>query len=125
MNKNLKQFGQSLKKLRMGQNMSLRDICKIVNYDASNWSKIERGIISPPSDVKVLDTWAHALGLSKSKKEYQEFVDEALIAQSIIPDDIMAHSGSVAYLPAFFRTIRGQKPTKEEIDQLMRLIKGV
>jgi transcriptional regulator with XRE-family HTH domain len=125
MNKNLKQFGQILKNLRMGNDMSLRDICKIVNYDASNWSKIERGIIPPPSDTKVLDLWAHALGLTKNNKEYQNFIDDALVAQNIIPEDVMATPGSVAYLPAFFRTIRGQKPTKEEIDQLIRLIKGV
>ena len=117
-------FGEYLKTLRIQQQLTLREICRKTNYDYSNWSKVERGILSPPSDENILKKWADALGI-ESKNKVKEFIEFAQITQGIIPEDIMARSGSVAYLPAFFRTIRGQKPTKEEIDQLMRLIKGV
>ncbi len=123
-NANLKKFGELLKALRMKQDLSLRDVCKKVNYDPSNWSKIERGMISPPSEEVVLGQWALALGLAKESKEYYEFIDLANIAQGIIPDYIMQEKDLVRALPAFFRTVRNEKPTKKEIDDLINLIKN-
>jgi transcriptional regulator with XRE-family HTH domain len=123
-NANLKKFGEVLKTSRMKQNLSLRDICKKVNYDPSNWSKIERGLISPPSDEATLGQWANALGLVKEGREYYEFIDQANIAQGIIPDYIMQEKDLVKALPAFFRTVRNEKPTKKEIDDLINLIKN-
>jgi len=122
MNKNLIKFGQNLKTLRINKRLSLRQICKLVNYDPSNWSKIERGKIPPPSDEKTLRKWARALGLKQQEKRLQEFIDQARIAQGIIPQDIMGEELADA-LPAFFRILRNEKPTKEEIDKLVELIK--
>ncbi|MDD4409362.1 MAG: helix-turn-helix transcriptional regulator [Candidatus Pacebacteria bacterium] len=50
----LLKFAELLKSLRLSNNFSLRDVCKIVDYDSSNWSKVERGVIAPPSDIDVL-----------------------------------------------------------------------
>lgn len=124
MRKNLRKFGKNLKKIRIVKNLSLREICKKVNYDASNWSKIERGIISPPGDKKVLSKWAKALGLKQKSKKYQQFIDEAQISQGIIPEDILSRKNAVSYLPAVFRTLRNEKPTKQEIDRLIELIRN-
>lgn len=121
--KNLQKFGKTLKNLRIVRNLSLRDVYKLTNYDPSNWSKIERGKMSPPSEEVVLRKWAEILGL-KTKKEIQEFIDEAIIAQGIIPEDILSQPNAVEYLPAFFRTLRSKKPTKEEIDRLIELIRN-
>lgn len=124
MRKNLKKFGQNLKRMRISQNLSLREVCKKTNYDPSNWSKIERGIIASPSNEKSLAKWAKALGLKSSDKRYQEFIDEAQISQGIIPQDILAGEKTVGYLPAVFRTLRNEKPTKQEIDRLIELIRN-
>ena len=123
-NANLKKFGELLRDYRMKKNFSLRDICKIVNYDPSNWSKIERGLISPPNDPKTLPEWADAMGIKRESTEYYNFIDLANIAQGIIPDYIMQEKDLVRALPAFFRTIRNEKPTKKEIDDLINLIKN-
>lgn len=123
MSKNLQKFGTTLKNLRIVRNLSLRDAYKLTNYDPSNWSKIERGKMSPPSEEAVLRKWAEILGL-KTKKEIQEFIDEAIIAQGIIPEDILSRPNAAEYLPAFFRTLRSKKPTKEEIDRLIELIRN-
>ena len=125
MNTKLQKFGKLLKELRIKKELSLREICKKTNYDPSNWSKIERGKISPPADEKTLKKWGVILGISKSKKELQKFIDEAKIAQGIIPNDIMSQKNMVECLPAFFRTLRNEKPTKQEIDQLIEMIKNV
>jgi len=121
---NLKKFGKILKCMRIEKELSLREICKLANYDPSNWSKIERGIISPPSKEKTLCKWARILGLSQKSKKFQEFIDRAKIAQGIIPQDILSRKGAVKCLPAFFRTLRNEKATKEEIDRLIELIRN-
>lgn len=121
MKKNLQKFGKILSELRIKKELSLREICKETGYDPSNWSKIERGLISPPSDDKTLIKWAKVFDLGS--KKMREFIDEAKIAQGIIPDDVMTSKHALNALPAFFRTLRNEKPTKEEIDRLIELIK--
>lgn len=123
--KNLTKFGTNLKGLRLKSNFSLREICRKVNYDPSNWSKIERGKISPPSDENTLCSWAIVLGLKKDSAAFNEFIDSAMIAQGIIPADMLDQQSVVNCLPAFFRTLRNKKPTKEEIDHLVDLIKNI
>lgn len=122
MPKNLKKFGSLLNKLRTENNLSIREICKLVNYDPSNWSKIERGLISPPSDEKTLKLWAKVLKVKGDS--VQEFMDDASIGQGIIPDDILNKAEMLELMPAFFRTVRNKKPNKEEIDRLINLIKS-
>jgi len=122
MSKNLKKFGSLLEKLRAKNNLSIREICKMVSYDPSNWSKIERGLISPPSEEKTLKLWARALKIKGD--EIREFMDDANIAQGIIPDDILNKTEMLELMPAFFRTVRNKKPSKEEIDRLVNLIKS-
>lgn len=122
MTRNLKKFGTLLGKLRAENNLSIREACKLVNYDPSNWSKIERGLISPPSEEKTLKSWAKALKVKKD--DVHDFIDNAKIAQGIIPDDILDKKAMLELMPAFFRTVRNKKPTKEEIDNLITLIKG-
>jgi transcriptional regulator with XRE-family HTH domain len=122
MTKNLKKFGAMLSKLRTENNLSLREVCKLTNYDPSNWSKVERGLISPPANDKILMTWAKSLKVKK--EDIQEFMDNAHIAQGIIPDDILNRTEMLELMPAFFRTVRNKKPTKEEIDKLISLIKS-
>lgn len=123
MAKNLKKFGDLLWDLRIKKELTLREICGLVNYDPSNWSKIERGRLSPPSDRAVLLKWAKALGLT-NKIEIENFVDLAQVSQGIIPEDILSQKDAVGYLPAFFRTLRNERPTQEEICKLIELIRS-
>jgi len=114
-------FGQILKELRIKKGLTLRNTCRILDYDPSNWSKIERGRMSPPSNEKTLRKWAKTLGLSK-ENDIHEFIDKANLAQGIVPQDILSQDNAVDFLPAFFRTLRNKKPTKKEIDRLIKLI---
>ncbi len=119
-----KNFGQILKELRIKKGLTLRHACRILNYDPSNWSKIERERMLAPSDEKTLRNWAKVLGLLK-EKEIQEFIDKANLTQGTIPKDILSQDNIVDFLPAFFRTLRNKKPTKREIDRLIKLIRNV
>ena len=115
-------FGAYLKELRVKNSFSLRDICKNVNYDPSNWSKIERGLIFPPKEEAVLESWANALGLEKGNKEYYSFIDHANISQGIIPVDVMQQKVNVEALPAVFSVLRQEKPSRSEISKLIKLL---
>lgn len=121
---NLKKFGKLLYDLRIKKEYTLREMCRKVNYDPSNWSKIERGKIAPPSELKTLELWIRTLGLKKGSKGFDEFIYQANVAQGIIPFDIMEEKELVASLPAFFRTLKNRKPNKEEIDNMINLIKN-
>ncbi len=120
----LKKFGKILYDLRIKKEITLREMCRKVNYDPSNFSKIERGKIAPPSDKKTLELWARTLGLKKDSKEFEDFIYQANVAQGIIPFEIMEEKELVAALPAFFRTLKNRKPNKEEIDNMINLIKN-
>ncbi len=124
MNKQIQQFGKILKELRIKKELSLREVCKLTGYDPSNWSKVERGRIAPPSDPKTLTKWAKVFGLSQKNRSFHEFIDQAQVAQGIIPSDVFANENAVKCMPAFFRTLRNKKPTKEEIDRLVELIRS-
>ena len=124
MTKKNNEFGKNLKELRIQKGLTLRQASRLANYDPSNWSKIERGEMTPPSDEKILKKWANIIGVLKSSKEEQEFIDMAKIAKGIIPQDILSQKDAIKYLPAFFRTARNKKPTKKELSELIRLIKG-
>lgn len=123
-NENLKKFGRFLYDLRIEKGYTLREMCRKVGYDPSNWSKIERGKISPPADRKIVELWAKTLGLKKDSKEFDNFIYQSNVAQGIIPFEIMAEQELVAGLPAFFRTLKNKKPTKEELDKIINLIKN-
>jgi transcriptional regulator with XRE-family HTH domain len=124
-NKKMKEnIGQIIKELRIKKELTLRNACRILDYDPSNWSKIERGKMSPPSEEKTLRKWAQVLGLS-SENDIREFIDKANLAQGVIPQDILSQENAVDFLPAFFRTLRNKKPTKREIDQLIKIIRRV
>jgi transcriptional regulator with XRE-family HTH domain len=122
MPKNLQKFGEILKSLRIKNDLSIREACKLTGYDPSNWSKIERGLISPPAGEKILSGWGKLFKVKKTN--LRQFIDEAQVAQGIIPDDILQKQEMVQLMPAFFRTLRNKKPSKEEIDNLINLIKN-
>ncbi len=119
---NLQKFGQKLKELRIDRGLTLRKMCEKVDYDPSNWSKIERGRIPPPSNDKILNKWAEALELTNTV-EVEKFISDAQVAQGLIPSDIMKEEDITNYLPAFFRSIKEEKMTKKDIEELIKLIK--
>ena len=117
-------FGNFIKELRLKQELTLRDFCKKFGHDPSNWSKIERGKLRPPNDQKTLEEWANQLGLIKGEAEWYKFFDLAALEKGKIPHDIMHDKELVQVLPLFFRTLRGQKPSKEELKNLADILRG-
>jgi len=117
-------YGELIKKLRIERDIGLREFCRRLSIDASNWSKVERGINPPPQDKDKLDQIAKVLGIEKNSELYNELADKASIAAGIIPKDILSDKETLNSLPMFFRTVRSEKPTPEELEILIKKIRG-
>lgn len=116
-------FGEYIKNKRLGKDLTLREFCRRLEEDASNWSKIERGVIGPPQDTEKLKKIAAILSITEGSDEWGTLVDMASVGAGIIPEYIMSDKEIVNALPVFFRTIGSVKPTKEELEDLIEAIK--
>jgi transcriptional regulator with XRE-family HTH domain len=116
-------FGEFVRIRRLDTGISLREFCTKAEIDPSNWSKIERGILPSPANRELLESLAKLLKLKKGDKDWFTFFDLASISQQKIPDDVYEDENVVSALPVFFRTVRGEKPTEEELDTLIALLK--
>ena len=116
-------FGEFIKKLRIEKEISLRKFCRDLNIDASNWSKIERGVLSPPQDTDKLTQIAEYLNIKKGSDLYNELIDTAATAAGIIPQDLLSDKDTLNALPMFFKTVRSEKPSPEELENLIKKIR--
>ncbi|MFP4204336.1 MAG: helix-turn-helix domain-containing protein [Opitutales bacterium] len=116
-------FGSFFKSLRSRDRITLRAFCEKAQADPGNISRMERGAIRPPQDREILSRYASALGLKEGSDDWYLFFDLAAADRGIIPKDIMEDDELVRELPAFFRTLRGQKPTEEAMQRVIEKIK--
>jgi transcriptional regulator with XRE-family HTH domain len=114
-------FGDFVKNYRIKQSITLREFCRLNNLDPSNWSKIERGILPPPKSNKVLSELAKSLKILKNSEDWQTLFDLAAISH--IPTELLSDQSILEKLPAFFRTLRGEKPTRKELEKLLKIVK--
>jgi transcriptional regulator with XRE-family HTH domain len=116
-------FGEFVRMRRLDADLGLREFCTRAETDPSNWSKIERGILPAPANREFLESVAKLLKLKKGEKDWYTFFDLASLSQQKIPDDVYEDKNVISALPVFFRTVRGDKPTEEELDKLITLLK--
>ena len=116
-------FGEFIKERRIKKGISLREFCKRLEIDASNWSKVERGLLAPPQDQEKLKKIAQVLDIKFRSALWKEMKDKANIGAGIIPEDILSDEKVLNSLPIFFRTIRSEKPTPEDLDKLINMIR--
>ena len=116
-------FGECLRAMRAERRITLREFCKRAGADPGNVSRIERGIWPPPQDEEILGRFAGALGIRKGSDDWYTLSDLAAADCGIVPKDLLDDEEVVAALPAFFRTLRGQKPTTEERRTLVQKLR--
>lgn len=108
-------FGEFVRELRARKRMKLREFCVAYGHDPSNWSKMERGDLPPSEYRQTLEQWASQLGLEKGMDDWYKFFDLAFVERGKIPDDLLSNEELMNDLPIFFRTLRGDKPSEEEL----------
>ena len=114
-------FANFIREKRISVGLTLREFCRILDHDPSNWSKIERGLLTPPQSKNVLNSIADVLKIEEGSQEYKEMCD--LAALSSVPDGLI-ESEILEQLPVFFRTVRGDKPTESELHALLTKIRS-
>lgn len=114
----MKNFHQFIKEKRMEKQITLREFCRSAEVDPSNWSKIERGLSEAPKSKDFINRIATVLELDAEEKATLH--DLAIIES--IPEDLRPDEEILEKLPIFFRTVRGDKPSEEELKQLIKLI---
>jgi len=117
----MKTFADFIREKRIAAGLTLREFCRLTGFDASNWSKIERNLLPPPQSRSVLESIASVLSIVPGSQYYKELMD--LAALSSVPEDLIEPE-ILEQLPLFFRTVRGEKPTEEELRTLITKIRS-
>lgn len=86
-------------------------------------SKLERGLLPPSTSREKLDQYACALGLEAGTNEWYEFFDLAAVAAGQVPADLLSDEELVAKLPLIFRTLRGDRASDEQLDDLIERVR--
>ncbi|OGV61644.1 MAG: hypothetical protein A3K19_15180 [Lentisphaerae bacterium RIFOXYB12_FULL_65_16] len=116
-------LGGFVEALRQRNRLTLREFCKRAGADPANISRMERGLVPPPKSRDILERYAAALDLREGTDDWYTFFDLAAVDQGIVPADIMADAELVKALPVFFRTLRGQKPSPDEMREIAEKIR--
>ncbi len=69
-----------------------------------------------------MQDWAKQLGLTPGTDDWHKFHDYAAVDAGRIPGHVMENEELLAKLPAFFRTLSGQKLSREDLEKLLDLI---
>ena len=108
---------------RVSLGYTLRKFCRNKGYDVGYISRIENGLIEPPSSPRKLKALATALELDPETSKWVVFFDLASACKGRIPQDLTKNSVIINLLPAFYRTLRKEQITQQDINKLITLIK--
>lgn len=117
----MKTFGGFIKEKRLSIQITLREFCKKASVDPSNWSKVERGILPPPKSREILEAIAFALDINIESEDWNTMKELAVIGN--MPQQLLTNDILLKKLPVFFRTVRGDKPTKKDLDELIKILR--
>lgn len=117
-------FTQFLKELRTRRQLPLRRFCEMYSQDPSNYSKMERGLRMPPKTLEAQKNLARQLEIAEGSDEWRRFLDAAATSAGMIPQDLLDDQELAGKLPVLFRTLRGEKLTDEQLEEVVELIRS-
>lgn len=100
-------FGIAAQKARVKLGKTLRSFCSDAGLDPSYWSKVERGVLPPPSDEKALESLGRALGVSEGHLKHWKAI--AAISRNSLPSWISEDEDIMHKLPLFLSRITYEK----------------
>ena len=115
-------FGEYLRKIRTERRITLRSFCEQAGFDPANYSKIERGMLPPPTEKSRLESIIKALGGAINGEEYRELQRLAAVDRGRIPPHILSDPEVASKLPALFRTMEGDQVDEESLKELVDMI---
>lgn len=113
------EFGKLFGDLRRrNTGLSLREFCQEHGLDPSNISKMERGLLPPPSSAK-LNEYARALKVEEWSDEWFELSNKAAMARREVPPYVHLEGKLLELLPLLFREARENNGLSDERMQAM------
>ena len=122
--KTLASFGEFFKTKRQALELTLREFCLKHKLDPGNLSRLERGLLPPPQDRKLLEQYADYLAIKQGTGDWYTFFDLAAAAKGRLPDDLLEDEEILAKLPLVFRTLRGKRLTEKQLAELVKKVRG-
>jgi transcriptional regulator with XRE-family HTH domain len=120
-----KAFGEFVQSMRLKAGVTLREFCKLNEYDPGNISKVERGLSAPPSAFDKQKKYAECLGIKEGSFEWNHFFDLAAACAGKLPESILNNEELMAKLPLVFRTLRGDKVSDDKLIDLADQIRSI
>ncbi len=114
---NAKTFAETLHEKRLASRLTLREFCRLAEEDPANFSRIERGLRTPPNN-DVVSRYAKVLKLAG--QALQDFLDLAAIFRRELPKDI-PDAALAEKLPAMLRSIDRIRPDKEQLENAIEI----
>ena len=114
---NAKTFAETLHEKRLAARLTLREFCRLAEEDPANFSRIERGLRTPPNN-DIVTRYAKALKLAG--QELIDFLDLAAIFRRELPKDI-PDAALAEKLPAMLRTIDRIRPEREQLENAIEI----
>lgn len=115
-------FGPRMKELRIKAGLTLREFCARGGFDPGNYSRVERGLFSPPGEDKIRE-YAEVLAVKIGSDEYVDLIDKACIDRGELPSDLLDDEELVNELPVLFRTVRGEKVEEGQLDRFIDMLR--
>jgi len=97
-------FGEFVRERRTGAGLSVSELAQRIGWDASNWSKVERGELNGPANDRMLGRIADALGLRG--EEWGTLCDLAALSRKRVPSELLAHPELLELVPLLSRVAR-------------------
>jgi len=117
-------FGTYLKSLRKASGKAARIVALEAGMQPSNYSRLEYGVINPPQIKAKLDRLARAVGIIDNEAEMARFYDLAAMANQSIPLDLADIISKDDAVPLMLRTLGNKRLTKQEVEEIVRLVRG-
>jgi len=76
-----------------------------------------------PTNRDKLEDYARALGIELNSDESVEFFDLAALSSGRVPEDLLSDEELLPKLPLVFRTLRGDKVTRKQLDALIERVR--
>jgi len=116
-------FGDFVKERRLKLELTLRAFSNLIQMDAANYSKIERGVLEPPEPGVRLDLFRKALQIQPDSEEDRELNRLAELGKNRIPTGLRSNQVAMAGLPVLFRSLEEAELTEEKFNELVEFLK--
>jgi transcriptional regulator with XRE-family HTH domain len=101
-------FGAVFRGRRKALGLSQSEFCRRNGFDKGNISRLERGLVPPPQDPQLLESYAKALKLETGTGEWERFFDLAAAATGRVPVDLLEDQRTMRELPKLLRKARAR-----------------